>query len=75
MLRPSRLLAPFLLLLVVPLAWAQDAANAYAITPMASSWVELHGHRYAIEIAQTDAQRARGLMFRNDPSVPAFGIT
>jgi len=65
MLRPSRALAPFLLLLVVPLTWAQDAANAYAITPMATSWVELHGHRYAIEIAQTNAQRARGLMFRD----------
>lgn len=64
MLRPSRLLAPFLLTLVMPLARAQDAANAYAITPMATSWVELHGHRYAIEIAQTNAQRERGLMFR-----------
>jgi len=65
MLRPSRLLAPFLLLLVVPLTRAQDAASDYAITPMATSWVELHGHRYAIEIAQTNAQRARGLMFRD----------
>jgi len=59
MLRPSRLLAPFLMLLIVPLASAQDASGDYAITPMATSWVELHGHRYAIEIAQTGAQRAR----------------
>lgn len=29
-----------------------------------SPWVELGGHRYAIEIADDDAERARGLMFR-----------
>jgi uncharacterized membrane protein (UPF0127 family) len=28
-------------------------------------WVELAGHRYAIEIADDDAERARGLMFRD----------
>lgn len=67
MLRPTRLLAPFLLLLLllVPLAWAQEEPGAYAITPMSTSWIELRGHRYTVEIAQTDAQRARGLMFRN----------
>jgi len=65
MLRPSRHLAPFLLLLLASLAWAQDARDAYAITPMSTSWVELHGHRYAVEIAQTNPQRARGLMFRD----------
>ena len=27
-------------------------------------WVELGGHRYAIEIADDDAERSRGLMFR-----------
>ena len=27
-------------------------------------WVELAGHRYAVEVASTDAQRERGLMFR-----------
>mgnify|MGYP001793266576 CR=1 FL=1 len=32
---------------------------------MATSWVALHGHRYTVEIARTDAQRARGLMFRD----------
>lgn len=28
-------------------------------------WVELAGHRYTVEIADTDATRARGLMFRD----------
>jgi len=32
-------------------------------------WVELGGHRYSIEIADDDAERARGLMFRD--SLPA----
>lgn len=67
MLRPTRLMAPFLLLLslLVPPAWAQEGPGAYAITPMSTSWIELRGHRYTVEIAQTDAQRARGLMFRD----------
>ncbi len=66
MLRPTRLPANLLLLalLILP-AWAHGASDAYAITPMATSWVELHGHRYNVEIAQTEAQRARGLMFRD----------
>lgn len=29
-------------------------------------WVELGGHRYAIEVADDDAERARGLMFRDE---------
>lgn len=29
------------------------------------SWVELAGHRYQVEIADDDAGRARGLMFRD----------
>lgn len=29
------------------------------------SWVELAGERYAVEIADDDAERARGLMFRD----------
>ncbi len=67
MLRPTRLLVPllWLLSLLVPLAWAQEEPGAYAITPMATSWIELRGHRYTVEIAHTDAQRARGLMFRD----------
>ena len=32
---------------------------------MSSSWVQLDGRRYTVEIAQTEAQRARGLMFRD----------
>jgi uncharacterized membrane protein (UPF0127 family) len=69
MLPPTRLLARLLLLLVTLLslpAFAQDTPDAYAITPMSTSWVELHGHRYSVEIAQTPAQRERGLMFRNN---------
>jgi hypothetical protein len=34
-----------------------------------SPWVELAGKRYSVEIAATDAQRERGLMFRD--SMPA----
>jgi len=59
--RPTRLLIASLAL---P-AWAQDGPDGYAITPMSTSWVELRGHRYTVEIAQTEAQRARGLMFRD----------
>lgn len=34
-----------------------------------SPWVELGGKRYAVEVADDDAERARGLMFRD--SMPA----
>jgi uncharacterized membrane protein (UPF0127 family) len=30
------------------------------------SWVELGGHRYGVEIADDDAERERGLMFRDE---------
>ncbi|MGN6512661.1 MAG: DUF192 domain-containing protein [Lysobacteraceae bacterium] len=30
-----------------------------------AQWVELHGQRYQVEIARTDAERERGLMFRD----------
>jgi len=30
------------------------------------SWVELSGQRYQVEIADNDAERARGLMFRDE---------
>ena len=33
------------------------------------SWVELGGQRYSVEVADDDAERARGLMFRD--SMPA----
>ncbi len=32
----------------------------------AGSWVELGGQRYKVEIADDDAERARGLMFRDE---------
>ncbi|KAF1687306.1 ACR family protein [Pseudoxanthomonas broegbernensis] len=50
--RLPRLALPLLLLL---------SACASARTP----WVELGGERYKVEIAADDAQRARGLMFRD----------
>ena len=50
--RRFRLLLPVCLLLSLP-ACASDA------------WVELGGQRYAVEIADDDAERARGLMFRD----------
>jgi uncharacterized membrane protein (UPF0127 family) len=31
----------------------------------AGNWVELGGQRYAVEVADDDAERARGLMFRD----------
>ena len=66
--RLKLLLAHTLLLLGALLAsqgWPQDASvtGATAIAP--TSWVKLRGHRFTVEIAQTDAQRARGLMFRD----------
>lgn len=30
-----------------------------------SRWVELHGQRFTVELAQNDADRAKGLMFRD----------
>jgi uncharacterized membrane protein (UPF0127 family) len=30
------------------------------------SWIEVAGKRYAVEIADTDAERAQGLMFRDE---------
>jgi uncharacterized membrane protein (UPF0127 family) len=47
---------PILLLVICSLS---ACASAH------SPWVELGGHRYAIEIADDDAERARGLMFRD----------
>ena len=31
-----------------------------------NSWVELGGKRYVVEVANTDAERERGLMFRDE---------
>ncbi|RZA15852.1 MAG: DUF192 domain-containing protein [Lysobacteraceae bacterium] len=41
---------------------------AYSLSACASArapWVELAGQRYAIEVADDDAERARGLMYRD----------
>jgi uncharacterized membrane protein (UPF0127 family) len=39
----------------------------------AGSWVELGGQRYKVEVADDDAERARGLMFR-DQLAPGTGM-
>lgn len=39
----------------------------------AGSWVELSGQRYKVEVADDDAERARGLMFR-DQLAPGTGM-
>ncbi|MET0582825.1 MAG: DUF192 domain-containing protein [Pseudoxanthomonas sp.] len=39
----------------------------------AGSWVELGGQRYQVEIADDEAERARGLMFR-DELAPGTGM-
>lgn len=44
------------------LAWTSLAATACA---GGGPWVELAGERYLVEIADDDAERARGLMFRD----------
>lgn len=41
------------------------AGSLSACASAHSPWVELGGHRYAIEIADDDAERARGLMYRD----------
>ena len=43
-------------LLILPLAACASDAN---------HWVELGGKRYTVEVADTDDERARGLMFRD----------
>lgn len=58
--RIHRLLLPAFLLLSLP-ACATD------------TWVELGGQRYTVEIADDDAERARGLMFR-DRLEPGHGM-
>lgn len=58
--RLFRLFLPALLLLSLP-ACASDP------------WVELGGERYSVEVADDDAERARGLMFR-DRLEPGHGM-
>ncbi|WP_407352589.1 DUF192 domain-containing protein [Luteimonas sp. R10] len=51
------------LLRCLPLVCLLLLANACASA--GETWVELAGERYAVEIADTDEERARGLMFRD----------
>ena len=49
-------------------ALALTLLAAYSLTACASArgpWVELAGQRYGIEVADDDAERARGLMYRD----------
>jgi uncharacterized membrane protein (UPF0127 family) len=63
--RRSLFILSWLCLLVAFPGRAQDVSAAPVQTaPMATSWVEFHGHRYTVELAQNDEQRERGLMFR-----------
>ena len=50
--------APRLLLLVL-MSMLSGCASA-------GNWVELGGQRYKVEVADDDAERARGLMFRDE---------
>jgi uncharacterized protein len=45
---------------------ALGASTLLATACASGSWVELDGHRYQVEIADDDAERARGLMFRDE---------
>ena len=57
---PSR---PVLLVLALLLSGCANAAH----------WVDLGGQRYQVEVADDDAERARGLMFR-DTLAPGSGM-
>jgi len=52
-------------------ALAMTAACATGSTD--GRWVELKGHRFSVEIADDDAERSRGLMFR-DEMAPDHGM-
>ncbi len=41
------------------------ACSFSACASMGGPWVELAGQRYAVEVADDDAERARGLMYRD----------
>lgn len=55
--RPSPMLARVCLLSVLLLSGIAGCAP--------TRWVEIAGHRYSIEVADDEAERARGLMFRD----------
>jgi uncharacterized protein len=47
-------------------AWVAGCSLALAgCATSGGAWVELAGQRYAVEVADDDAERARGLMFRD----------
>ena len=45
--------------------FALTITGACATGASTGPWVELKGHRFSVEIADDDAERARGLMFRD----------
>ena len=48
------------------IAWLAMAACVAAAGCAAGRWVELGGQRFQVEVADTDAERERGLMFRDE---------
>ena len=46
--------------------FALTITGACATGASTGPWVELKGHRFSVEIADDDAERARGLMFRDE---------
>jgi uncharacterized membrane protein (UPF0127 family) len=50
----------------LPAGLALCLASILPASCASGSWVELGGQRYQVEIADTDAERARGLMFRDE---------
>ena len=48
------------------LGLAAASLSACASTADNGTWVELKGKRFSVEIADDDAERARGLMFRDE---------
>lgn len=62
---PLRKLLPPWLLLALALALALPACAQTREAGSPTHWVELGGERFAVEIADTPALRARGLMFRD----------
>ena len=55
-----------LLARLIALSLAFSVTAACATDPSDGRWVELKGRRFSVEIADDDAERARGLMFRDE---------
>jgi uncharacterized membrane protein (UPF0127 family) len=64
-------MTPFARLFALGLAAA--SLSACATTSDDGMWVELKGKRFVVELADDDAERARGLMFR-DEMAPDHGM-